>query len=97
MDSVALYQENKCDSFISIGGGSSHDACKGARVSVAHDGRNVNEFEDFGQVRGGPSAGTMRDRSRSRVRMVIAAAAAKVATDIRSTGAPMPNAAAATP
>jgi methanol:N,N-dimethyl-4-nitrosoaniline oxidoreductase len=32
---------------VSIGGGSSHDACKGARVSVAHDGRNVNEFEGF--------------------------------------------------
>jgi methanol:N,N-dimethyl-4-nitrosoaniline oxidoreductase len=47
MDAVALYQQNACDSFISIGGGSSHDACKGARVSVAHDGRNVNEFEGF--------------------------------------------------
>ncbi len=47
MDSVAMYQEKKCDSFISIGGGSSHDACKGARISVAHDGRNVNDFEGF--------------------------------------------------
>jgi len=47
MDAVTLYQEEKCDSFVSIGGGSSHDACKGARVSVAHDGRNVNEFEGF--------------------------------------------------
>ncbi|MEP6560557.1 MAG: NDMA-dependent methanol dehydrogenase [Nakamurella sp.] len=47
MDSVAMYQEEKCDSFISIGGGSSHDACKGARISVAHDGRNVNDFEGF--------------------------------------------------
>ena len=47
MDAVGLYQENECDSFVSIGGGSSHDACKGARVSVAHDGRNVNEFEGF--------------------------------------------------
>ena len=47
MDSVALYQDNHCDSFISIGGGSSHDACKGARVAVAHDGRNINEFEGF--------------------------------------------------
>ena len=47
MDAVAMYQKNKCDSFISIGGGSSHDACKGARISVAHDGRNVNEFEGF--------------------------------------------------
>lgn len=47
MDSVALYQKHGCDGFISIGGGSSHDACKGARISVAHDGRNVNEFEGF--------------------------------------------------
>ncbi len=47
MDAVAMYQRDKCDSFISIGGGSSHDACKGARVSVAHDGRSVNEFEGF--------------------------------------------------
>ncbi|HEY4004798.1 MAG TPA: NDMA-dependent methanol dehydrogenase [Pseudonocardia sp.] len=47
MDSVELYQQNNCDSFVSIGGGSSHDACKGARVSVAHDGRNINEFEGF--------------------------------------------------
>ena len=47
MDAVGLYQQNDCDSFVSIGGGSCHDACKGARVSVAHDGRNVNEFEGF--------------------------------------------------
>ncbi|MGA4792469.1 NDMA-dependent methanol dehydrogenase, partial [Nocardia sp. AB354] len=47
MDAVALYQQHDCDSFVSIGGGSSHDACKGARISVAHDGRNVNEFEGF--------------------------------------------------
>ena len=26
MDAVALYQETKCDSFVSIGGGSAHDA-----------------------------------------------------------------------
>src|SRR6476469_3592661 len=47
MDAVSMYQQNACDSFVSIGGGSSHDACKGARISVAHDGRNVNEFEGF--------------------------------------------------
>ena len=46
MDSVKLYQENECDSFISIGGGSTHDACKGARISIAHDGRNVNDLDD---------------------------------------------------
>jgi hypothetical protein len=50
MDAVALYQENECDSFISIDGGSSHDACKGARISVAHDGRSVNEFEGFNKM-----------------------------------------------
>ena len=51
MDAVGLYQQNDCDSFVSIGGGSSHDACKGARISVAHDGRNVNEFEGFNKSR----------------------------------------------
>ena len=60
MDAVGLYQQNECDSFVSIGGGSSHDACKGARVSVAHDGRNVNEFEGFTRAR------TRRTRRTSR-------------------------------
>src|SRR6202163_2563503 len=45
MDSGTMSQENGCDSFVSIGGGSAHDACKGARISVAHDGRHVNDFE----------------------------------------------------
>jgi formaldehyde dismutase / methanol dehydrogenase len=47
MDSYKMYTDEKCDSFISVGGGSSHDACKAARVVVAHDGRNINEFEGF--------------------------------------------------
>ncbi len=47
MDAYQLYADEKCDSFISVGGGSTHDACKGARVVAAHDGRNVNEFEGF--------------------------------------------------
>ena len=47
MDAYQMYTENTCDSFISIGGGSSHDACKAARIVVAHDGRNINEFEGF--------------------------------------------------
>jgi methanol:N,N-dimethyl-4-nitrosoaniline oxidoreductase len=47
MDAYQMYSENSCDSFISIGGGSSHDACKAARIVVAHDGRNINEFEGF--------------------------------------------------
>ena len=33
MDAVAMYQQDKCDSFVSIGGGSSHDACKIGRAS----------------------------------------------------------------
>ncbi|AHY47912.1 NDMA-dependent methanol dehydrogenase [Rubrobacter radiotolerans] len=47
MDAYQMYAEEKCDSFISVGGGSSHDACKAARIVVAHDGRNINEFEGF--------------------------------------------------
>jgi len=47
MDAHQQYVEEKCDSFISVGGGSTHDACKGARIVAAHDGRNVNEFEGF--------------------------------------------------
>ncbi|CAM01686.1 methanol dehydrogenase (acceptor) apoprotein [Saccharopolyspora erythraea NRRL 2338] len=47
MEAAALYQSEKCDGVVSIGGGSSHDAAKGARVVVAHDGRNINEFEGF--------------------------------------------------
>src|SRR6201992_1155460 len=44
MDAVALYQQNNCDSFVSIGGGSSHDACKGAPISIAHDRSHVHAF-----------------------------------------------------
>lgn len=47
MDAHQQYVDEKCDSFISVGGGSTHDACKGARIVAAHDGRNVNEFEGF--------------------------------------------------
>ncbi|WP_224387005.1 NDMA-dependent methanol dehydrogenase [Pseudonocardia sp. ICBG1293] len=47
MDAAALYTSEGCDGIISIGGGSSHDAAKGARVVIAHDGRNINEFEGF--------------------------------------------------
>ena len=47
MDAHQQYVDDKCDSFISVGGGSTHDACKGARIVAAHDGRNVNEFEGF--------------------------------------------------
>ncbi|MGB3301267.1 MAG: iron-containing alcohol dehydrogenase, partial [Gordonia sp. (in: high G+C Gram-positive bacteria)] len=32
------------------GGGSSHDAAKGARMVIAHDGRNINEFEGFSKA-----------------------------------------------
>jgi len=45
MDAYKAFSEGGCDGFVSIGGGSSHDATKGARVVAAHDGRNVNEFQ----------------------------------------------------
>ncbi len=47
MDLADLYIREKCDSFVSVGGGSVTDATKGARVVVAHDGRNINEFDGF--------------------------------------------------
>lgn len=50
MDAAARYQEEKCDGIISVGGGSSHDAAKGARMVIAHDGRNINEFEGFSKA-----------------------------------------------
>ena len=50
MDAAALYQSEKCDGIISVGGGSSHDAAKGARMVIAHDGRNINEFEGFSKA-----------------------------------------------
>ncbi|MDQ6659492.1 MAG: iron-containing alcohol dehydrogenase family protein [Chloroflexota bacterium] len=45
MDAYKAFTDAKCDGFVSIGGGSSHDTTKGARVVAAHDGRNVNEFQ----------------------------------------------------
>ena len=50
MDAAARYQSEKCDGIISVGGGSSHDAAKGARMVIAHDGRNINEFEGFSKA-----------------------------------------------
>ena len=44
MDAYQAFAEEKCDGFVSIGGGSSHDTAKGARIVAAHDGRNTNEF-----------------------------------------------------
>jgi methanol:N,N-dimethyl-4-nitrosoaniline oxidoreductase len=48
MDAYNMFTENECDGFVSIGGGSSHDTAKSARVVAAHDGRNVNEFQGVG-------------------------------------------------
>lgn len=47
MEIADLYVKEKCDSFISVGGGSTTDATKGARLVIAHDGRNINEFDGF--------------------------------------------------
>ena len=47
MDAYKIYTDERCDSFISVGGGSVTDACKAARIVVAHDGRSINEFEGF--------------------------------------------------
>jgi methanol:N,N-dimethyl-4-nitrosoaniline oxidoreductase len=50
MDAYKLYMADKCDGFVSIGGGSAHDATKGARVVATHDGRNINEFEGWNKA-----------------------------------------------
>jgi len=49
MDAYNTFTEAECDGFVSIGGGSSHDCTKGARVVAAHDGRNINEFQGVNQ------------------------------------------------
>jgi formaldehyde dismutase / methanol dehydrogenase len=48
MDAYKMWVDDECDGFVSIGGGSSHDTAKSARVVAAHDGRNVNEFQGVG-------------------------------------------------
>lgn len=44
MEIATLYAKERCDGYVSVGGGSSHDATKGARFVGAHDGRSINEF-----------------------------------------------------
>ncbi|MEM8906100.1 MAG: iron-containing alcohol dehydrogenase, partial [Actinomycetota bacterium] len=39
MAAHATYANESCDSFISLGGGSSHDCTKATRIVAAHDGR----------------------------------------------------------
>src|SRR5215212_7225609 len=50
MDAYQMFADNECDGFVSIGGGSSHDTAKTAKVVAAHDGRNVNEFQGVGNA-----------------------------------------------
>ena len=49
MDTHQMFTEAECDGFVSVGGGSSHDTTKGARIVAAHDGRNINEFQGLNQ------------------------------------------------
>jgi alcohol dehydrogenase len=43
-DGVKAYQENGCDSIISLGGGSSHDCAKGVGLVIGNGG-NIRDFE----------------------------------------------------
>ena len=45
MAAHARYRAEHCDSFISLGGGSSHDCTKATRVVAAHDGRLITDFK----------------------------------------------------
>src|SRR5699024_12663157 len=38
LDGMKVYNENKCDGIITIGGGSSHDCGKGIGIAATHDG-----------------------------------------------------------
>src|SRR4028118_671298 len=48
MDSYNMFTENECDGFVSIGGGSSHDTAKSAKVVAAAAGRQVDEVHGVG-------------------------------------------------
>lgn len=41
---VACYQKNKCDSIVSLGGGSSHDCAKGIGVVISNGGK-IHDYE----------------------------------------------------
>ncbi|WP_305043219.1 iron-containing alcohol dehydrogenase [Geoalkalibacter sp.] len=43
-DGVKVYQDSKCDSIISLGGGSSHDCAKGVGLVIGNGG-NIRDFE----------------------------------------------------
>jgi alcohol dehydrogenase len=43
-DGVKIYQDNKCDSLITLGGGSAHDCGKGVGLVVANGGK-IHDFE----------------------------------------------------
>ena len=43
-DGVKVYQDNKCDGIISLGGGSSHDCAKGVGMVVGNGG-HIRDFE----------------------------------------------------
>ncbi|MGD8837540.1 MAG: iron-containing alcohol dehydrogenase [Desulfobacteraceae bacterium] len=43
-DGVAIYKKNKCDSLITLGGGSSHDCGKGVGLVIANGGK-IQDYE----------------------------------------------------
>ncbi len=55
MELYALFAAERCDGYVSVGGGSAHDATKGARYVGAHDGRAVNEFRQTPQPQRAPT------------------------------------------
>jgi methanol:N,N-dimethyl-4-nitrosoaniline oxidoreductase len=55
MEIYALYSSERCDGYVSVGGGSAHDATKGARFVGAHDGRAINEFRQTPQSQRAPT------------------------------------------
>ena len=44
-DGVKVYQDNKCDGIVTLGGGSSHDCGKGIGLVMGNGGGNIRDFE----------------------------------------------------
>jgi len=44
-DGVKVYQDNGCDSLITLGGGSSHDCGKGIGLMMSNPGKDIRDFE----------------------------------------------------
>jgi len=50
-----LYTLEQCDCLISIGGGSAHDACKGALIRIAYPDKHIKKFQGLNMMKNKPN------------------------------------------